>query len=346
MPPASHIIAAALRTWDDPVVDRGIYGTVDPDEIAAIADEFVHTHLGARINEHLFFSTSVGSVHGLVLTDARRIILKIYPRDRWPGWADHLRAVHRVQHHLADAGYPCPRPLIGPHPCAYGLAIAESFLAVGDHADPFDPHIRRTIAAGLAELVARTREFADTPGLRPSLLHDAGGSVWPTPHSALFDFSREPARAAWIDDWARRARASDPDVGAWIVGHIDWRAEHLRFTAGRITTVYDWDSLARIREPALVGQVARAFPADWQRDGVRCVPDLEDILGFLADYEAARGAPFTRDERRSARAACVYAIAYTARCGHALDPDETEDRAGGRSFRGLLARHAADLLVG
>lgn len=334
-------IAAALATWDDPVVDRAIYGTVDPAEIAAIADDFVHTHLGVRVAGHLFFTTSVGSVHGVRLTDDRRVILKVYPPDRWPGWTDHLRAVHRIQAHLAERGYPCPRPLLGPHPCARGVAIVESHLDVGERADGFDPAVRRTIAAGLAELVALARPFAGDEALRPSLL-DASDDLWPTPHSALFDFSREPGKAAWIDAWARRARDGDPQAGAWVVGHTDFRVEHLRFTQARITTVYDWDSLARIREPALVGSIARAFTADWQQDESPRTPDPKDILGFLADYELARGAPFTPDERRSARAACVHAIAYTARCGHALDPDEHEDRA--TSYRGLLARHAADLL--
>jgi len=48
-----------------------------------------------------------------------------------------------------------------------------------------------------------------------------------------------------------------------VIGHFDWRIEHVRLDDGRIVTSYDWDSLNAEREPVLVGATAHAFTADW-----------------------------------------------------------------------------------
>jgi len=50
-------------------------------------------------------------------------------------------------------------------------------------------------------------------------------------------------------------------------------------------------------------------------------PDAEESLGFIDDYETARGAPLDAAERRTAHGACVYLRAYAARCGHAFGSD-------------------------
>jgi hypothetical protein len=51
------------------------------------------------------------------------------------------------------------------------------------------------------------------------------------------------------------------------IGHADWRAEHVRFVTDgddiRIAAIYDWDSLQKRREPALVGVAAACFCANW-----------------------------------------------------------------------------------
>jgi hypothetical protein len=75
-------------------------------------------------------------------------------------------------------------------------------------------------------------------------------------------------------------------------------------------------------------------------------------LAFLADYEAARGAPFTDGERRAAVSGLVAAMAYSARCEHpdrltAVDtrppaPPSAPIPAGG--CLGTLSRHGERLL--
>jgi hypothetical protein len=68
-------------------------------------------------------------------------------------------------------------------------------------------------------------------------------------------------------------------------------------------------------------------------------PTLKECLAFVHDYERAPGRPFSRDQHRRIAAIRTYAMGYTARYEHALDP------TGARiawSFREILA-HAVNL---
>jgi aminoglycoside phosphotransferase (APT) family kinase protein len=130
--------------------------------------------------------------------------------------------------------------------------------------------------------------------------------------------------AEWIDTFARRARQAETHEGTPVLGHADWRVEHLRFEDGRIVATYDWDSLGFRHETELVGLSAHGFTADWSLEGVPLIPTADDIGAFVADYETARARPFSKRERRSLFAHCVYFIAYGARCTHSLEPDKTE----------------------
>jgi hypothetical protein len=54
------------------------------------------------------------------------------------------------------------------------------------------------------------------------------------------------------------------------------------------------------------------------------IPTADDIRAYVADYETARGQPFSKSEHRCLLAHCVYPIAYGARCAHRLRPEKTE----------------------
>jgi hypothetical protein len=96
-------------------------------------------------------------------------------------------------------------------------------------------------------------------------------------------------------------------------------------------------------EVDLVGQAAHAFTSDWSREGHRQLPGPEDITAFVGDYERARGAPFTRDQRRGLFARVVSSMAYGARCQLSMHPARQgwpED-----TFVHLVLTAAEDLLV-
>jgi hypothetical protein len=147
-----------------------------------------------------------------------------------------------------------------------------------------------------------------------------------------FDFIATAPGAEWIDEIAARV-VNERDAGERVLGHADWRVEHLRFAGGRLVAVYDWQSLSVVTEPALAGYAAHGFTADWSASPPAAVPSVDEALGFLDDYERARGAPFDEAERACARAALVYATAYGARCEHS---DERLGIGFADGYRGLL----------
>jgi hypothetical protein len=343
-------IATALAGRDrEPPLERDVFGTTDPERIATLVDRFCGQRLGARIAGYEFFATSAGSVHGVRLRDRRRVVVKAYRRDIDLG---HLAAVQRVQARLADGGFPAPRPLLAPAQLAHGIAVVEALLDRGDWADAHDPTVRRAVAAGLARLVERTRLLVGLPGLVP--WRESYDRLWRQPHDRRFDFPGTARGAEWIDRLATEAtrRLDEGLAGDPVVGHGDWRVEHLRFAGGALSAVYDWDSLAVGPEPVFAGAAAHAFTADWSIEGHRCIPTIEESLAFLADYQAARGAAFTDGEHRAALSGLVAAMAYSARCEHsdrltALGtrppaPPATPIPAGG--CLGILSRHGLRLL--
>jgi hypothetical protein len=307
-------IATVLAGWDgEPLLERDVFGTTDPERIAALVDRFCGRRLGARVAGYEFFATSAGSVHGVRLRDRRRVVVKAYRRE-----IDlvHLAAVQRVQARLADGGFPAPRPVLAPVRLVHGIAIVETLLDRGDCVDAHDPAGRTGVAAGLARLVERTRPLVGLPGLVS--WRESYDRLWRRPHDRRFDFPGTARGAEWIDRLAIEARRSlDEHVADNpVIGHGDWRVEHLRFADGALSAVYDWDSLAVGPEPVFAGAAAHAFTADWSIEGHQCIPTIAESLAFLADYEAARGAPFTEGEHRAALTGLVAAMAYSARCEH------------------------------
>jgi hypothetical protein len=345
----AEIIAAHLREWGDAPahVELAVFGSDEPRAIAEELDRFCRRELGAGVARGIFHQSSIGCVSGLALSDGRRVVVKGHQPDWDEAW---LREIVRVQMHLASRGMFATTVCGGPATLGHGLAIVEAFVERGVTRDAHEPVVRRALARALWQMVVALEPLAASSALRAPQLGDSPDALWPTPHSKLFDFAATAAGAEWIDDVARVARAqmvaaTAAGVGEVVIAHGDWRAEHVRFEAAdsdRIVGAFDWDSLSKMREPALVGYTAHAFCADWtQAERIAPAPTLDEARAFIGDYEAARGRAFTPDERRSCAAAFAYWCAYTARCGWAVGTDE-RDRPG--TFQALVALHGARLL--
>jgi hypothetical protein len=305
-------------------------------------EAFCREWLGAGVEREEFRRRSVGKVYGLRLDDGRRVVVKVHRADLFS--LGHLAAVARVQRHLADGGFPAPRSLLVPVALDGEIVTAETLLDDGTWADAHEPAVRVAVARGLARFVAACGALGVPDGLHDMLA--AAARLWEVPHDRRFNFPGTRSGAGWIDEIAARARSElDRAVAgsARVVGHADWRVEHLRFAGAQLAAVYDWDSLAAGPEPLVAGWAAHAFTADWSRPRLRCVPSLEESLAFLAHYEAARGAAFTDRERRLALAALVAATAYGARCEHS---DEMTGAIGpvGDGYRRALERQRAELV--
>ena len=219
---------------------------------------------------------SVATVYAVRLDDGRRAVLKLHA----PAvGARFLLAVQRVQRHLVTAGFPCPWPLAPPMPLGDRLATAEVCLDAGEIPDGHDAATRAAMAAGLARLVALCRPLVHLAGLREN-------------------------------PW----REGEPGDGSLVVGHTDWRAQNVRFERGRLSAVYDWESLCVLEEAALVGGVAAAFTADWAH-GQASFPTAAESAAFVADYERARRRPFTPAEQATVQQAFARRREYIRRAG-------------------------------
>jgi hypothetical protein len=324
---------------DSGLIEREVFGSADARAIGAVIARFCAAELGAAPAAGLFYQASVGCVLGLELDDGRRVVLKAHQPDKSVA---RLAACQAVQAGLCARGFPCPEPLLGPRPLGRGLAVVERHVATGAPADPHDPAIRAEIAARLHELMVIARAADLGTGLHGSWFGSLPAEqLWPRPHNPRIDFPGTARGAEWIDALARRAR-SVPLAGARVLGHFDWRSEHFRFEAGRMSVVYDWDSLHFEREPIAAGAAAYGFSADFSRPDVALTPSLEEIFGFFASYEHARGRAFDTAERRSAHASAVYSLAYVARCQHA----EAAERTGARQLAFIdLLREAGPALL-
>lgn len=320
---------------------EAIFGTNDPVSVAEELTEAVAATLAVPVVDAEFYEPGVGIVVGLDLADGRAVVAKVHRATFVP--LERLAAIARVQADLVAAGVPAPAPLAGP------LVLGNGWLTVeehrdGDSADGCDPAVRRGMASALHDFVDAARPHAGSGWIGPWLGEPVIDDLWPEPHDLRFDFLGTAAGAEWIDDAARAARATLaatalPDV----VGHLDWRVQNLAFAGSRVSAIYDWDSVGLVPEAALVGSASVIHPIDWRLGQPDPLPTLDQVDGFVADYEAARGAPFDGDESEVLAAGQRWVASYGARCQHSDDllglfPDVDHSRGWPRLLGELLGR--------
>jgi Ser/Thr protein kinase RdoA (MazF antagonist) len=345
----AHLVAEGMAERTRPLEDELLGATSAEGALGHVAT-YCEQVLGSRPVRVLFYAASVGAVYGLALEDGRDVVVKLHRR-RVP--ADYLVAVQDVQRHVARSGLPAPEPLAPPTPYASSFVTAEAFLGAGRAPDPYDRSHRDLIASGLARFVAACRDLPDPARLR-SWFEPEAGSTWPAPHDIRFDFPGTTAGAEWIDAIGARAlsRLRAREARPSVVGHHDWRREHLRVDGDRLTAIYDWDSVSVDDEPILVAGAMRTFPADWSLPDHRQYPTREEMEAFLLAYERERGAPFGGSERETLNAALVYGAAYTARCEHSdrctdfgtRPPTALPRAAPAGTMSAFLEAHASELL--
>ncbi len=336
----AELIANSHARWMPRVVEA-IFGTNDPVSVAAELTEAVAATLAVPVVAARFYEPGVGVVVGLDLADGRAVVAKVHRATFMP--LERLATIARVQADLVAAGVPAPAPLAGPLVLGNGWLTVEEHRA-GDSADGCDPAVRRGMANALHDFVDAARPHAGSRWIGTWLGEPVIDDLWPEPYDLRFDFLGTAAGAEWIDDAARAARATLvakalPDV----VGHLDWRVQNLAFAGSRVSAIYDWDSVGLVPEAALVGSASVIHPVDWRLEQPDPLPTLAQLDGFVADYEAARGAPFDDDEREVLAAGQRWVASYGARCQHSDDllglfPDVDHSRGWPRLLGELLGR--------
>jgi hypothetical protein len=299
-------------------LESRLFGTGDPYAVAAILEEFLAAALAPVVSTR-HYAASVGTVAIVDLDDGTRAVLKVH---RWNTSVARLAAVQRVQVRAREHGISAPRPLLEPTPLLGGVATVEEFLP-GEIRSGRDAVVRGTLASQLHRVVEVARPLVgvlDVGPAEPTLA--AGDALWGEPHDVKFDFEASSTGAEWIDELARSARDRlVPLDEPLVIGHCDWRVEHVGFDGDRVVAIYDWDSLALVSEPDMVGKAAAQFSINWRlHDHERDVefPTIGDMQAFVRDYEAARGVPFTASQLEALDAANLALMCYGARCQHSL----------------------------
>lgn len=290
---------------------------------AASLIAWCEVNLGSPAESELFRTGHLARVIGTRLADGREVVVKVRSA------APRIAACTRVQRHLFDSGYPCPRPLAGPAPLGRYAATAESYIPGG----VMLPDSGRT-ARPFAEALARLVHLAPRPGQVPSLApapawaawnHGQGG-LWPRPED-LDVALNEVDGSGWIDaagQAARRKLREGQDQA--VIGHCDWMTENLRWHGNRLLAAYDWDSLIADSEAVIAGLAAAIYlyPA---------LPTVTETSDFLDAYAIARGRPFSHGELQRCWAAGVWTRAVDAKQEHAagqpvisLTQDEARER--------------------
>jgi aminoglycoside phosphotransferase (APT) family kinase protein len=306
-------VEAQRRVLGDASTEHATFGAVGPEGVAEWYADLCSEVLGSSPTACRFYLVSAGSVAGLELADRRVVVVKAY-QPRWT--PPFLVAVASAQRRLAQSGVACAEPVIEP-----GRFRAVPFTVDTWLADPgmrdLGPAELTVSAAALAEVgrvlrVERLDAWAGGEPMRPE-----PGSLYPAPHSPLFDFHLDGDGAAWIDRLAWRARAGlEKDPGPAMLLHGDWSARNIRIAEGKLVAAYDWDSLTAGSESRSVGLAAATWrsTADTEVEA----PGAEEVEEYLWAYVAAAGRHRPRTWWSAAFASALYTLAYAARCEHAL----------------------------
>jgi hypothetical protein len=310
---------------------------VDPARLA----RWCVAHLGSPPVDEIFRSGQLSAVIGLRLADDREVVVKVRPD------SSRVAACVEVQRRLFQAGYPCPRPLTGAAAFGGDVATAETYVPGGDLLPSVD-HAARAFAEAFAWLIRLAPRPAEVPALDPAppwaAWNHRGGGLWPCPDDPDVNLN-EAAGPQWIDDAGRRARdrlrASESEA---VIGHCDWLAGNLRWSADALLVVHDWDSTTADSEAVLVG-FAAALHSTVSPDTTATIADTER---FLAAYNQARGRELSADELERSWAAGAWTRAYDAKYQHtagqpvtALTEGEAHERLR-RTGGDALSPHAAE----
>nr|WP_238341985.1 phosphotransferase [Actinopolymorpha rutila] len=246
-------------------------------------------------------------VNGTRLDDGRTVFIKARPDP-----TRRTTTCVEVQQQVADAGFPCARPLTDATYVDRYAVHAEEWRPGGEMLRGDSPAIAERSAQLFADLTAITARIELTPPLpNPEWVHwdHTGPGIWPPNprHDSRPGADDLPGQ---LVDVAARARARLTKAeGRRVLGHADWEAQNLRWSPDGIHTVYDWDSIAWLPEAALVGAACGAFAST----EIPTLAPLDSSEAFIAAYEEARRRRFTADEREVAWAASLWPAVHNAR---------------------------------
>ncbi|WP_053207757.1 phosphotransferase [Jiangella muralis] len=267
--------------------------------------EFCRDRLGSEPVELLFEFRRISVVFGLRLAGGAEVVIKA--RTAGP----RIAACVAAQAALADAGFPCPRPLTGAIEIGWLVVHAEEHQPGGDLLRGESPEAAVRCAEVYAALMAGLRRIDVEPPLpnpRWARWDHTDSGVWPD--IGYFDKRDQRSIPGYVLDTAIRVRRRLLASGLPpVLGHADFAAQNLRWRGPDLWVVHDWDSLAWQPEAALAGAASGAFASA----GPPTLAPVDSSAAFLDTYQRRRGRVFTAEELEVAWAASLWTAAHNAR---------------------------------
>jgi Phosphotransferase enzyme family len=231
-------------------------------------------HLDAPLERVVFRSGHVSEVLGLELSDGLHVVVKARP------FQPRITGCLRVQAELADAGFPCPRPLTAATRVRDLTVTAEMSMPGGEPLRSEDGGAR--FAALLARLIEGAPDLSSVPDLTPSPpwtgWDHPGRRLWPDIDEHGHDLN-EATGPEWLDDAARRVRERLTRTPRRMrIGHGDWESQNIRWADGEPFVVHDWDSVIAQPETAIVGLAAAVWPREQRPDQLASVAQTADFI--------------------------------------------------------------------
>jgi hypothetical protein len=296
-----------------------------PDLTLSAIDAWSSRWLGAGTSEVLFRAGHLSRVAGVRLADGREVAVKVRPA------ADRLFGCADVQQALWQAGFPCPRPLVGPVPFGGYAASAEALVPGGDVLGVADNAVE-CYAGLLAALVRLGPSPAAVRSLAPNPPWVAWGhvrsGVWPRPDDRHADLNAHP-ETAWLDEIGRRVTRRLQQAGGdtIVVGHGDWQGQNLRWRGRQPWAVHDWDSAVSAPEPVIAGQAASVWPCGAEPRAA----SVHESEAFIEAYQRAAQRAWSVSEVQTSWAAGLWVYAFNAKRASLdglpwLDPDQAAER--------------------
>ena len=311
-------ISGAWGSWDGPVVESVVFGTSDPEAIAAAIESWVSDVLGSRIDSVHDYFASVGVTAVLGLSDGREVAVKVHQPLLTPRY---LGAVRALQEHLYRSRFPCPAPIAGPSPCGLGNATAAARVQLPTNGGAPDPVASM---AALARLTLYANDAAlhgvDVEALRPHpFVEPAAGSPYPVPHHPAIRL--HPDGNDPVDRLALGATGVlRNDAGEHVITHADWSPRNVFGDRHGVSMVLDLDSIVICSDARAAGMAAASWALDaGGEEGV----GLADLERLAAVYQRIRDQWFDETADAVFWAAALARLCYIARCETAVgDPGD------------------------
>lgn len=305
-----------------------LFGTTDCADAADQISAFVGTALATRISGVLFVNMASACAAGLMLSDGRKVFLKIHA-----GELDlaELQGVHAAQEFMREKGVPAARLILRATPFRDGkFASVHAFRDRGDGLRAYHRGSIEAAAAAFSGLVEAGRSFsppAAIPDLfatrKNPLFKRAPGIPDPPPLPAA---DRANAVATNVKEYARGIS------GPHVISHGDWASRNMRFTNGEVSSIFDFEALRSAVEPILVGHAAIQFINE--PSGVREPPVATAY--FITAYERAAGSVFEGDDAVALDAGVALAMSHFLRS--VVRSEGMSDEDAPKIFENFMAR--------